>query len=140
MNTYLRSVCVFVLLVIPVSLHAHHSQALARYDADHPATLNGTVVEVRLINLHSVLVFDVTDARGQAGRWRAELPAAVALHKAGWTRRSRSQRAIGERQTFLKSSRQSFRPLPIAIPFWELTGIAIGAGKLLHRPHRTAMG
>jgi hypothetical protein len=75
----------FVLLVMPVPLRAHHSQALARYDADHPATLNGMIVEVRLINPHSVLVFDVTAASGQAERWRAELPAAVALHKAGWT-------------------------------------------------------
>jgi hypothetical protein len=47
MNTYLRGVWVFVLLVMPVSLRAHRSQALARYDADHPATLNRTVVEGR---------------------------------------------------------------------------------------------
>ena len=52
---------------------AHHGDA-GRYD-ETPFIVTGTVVEIKLTNPHSILVFDVTDptANGKVVRWQAEM-------------------------------------------------------------------
>jgi hypothetical protein len=63
---------------------AHHGDS-GRYE-DKLTTVSGTVVEVQLVNPHSVLILDVTDAAGKVVRWRGELGSAVSLKQIGWTR------------------------------------------------------
>lgn len=65
----------FVLLVMPVSLRAHHSQALARYDADRPATLNDAVVEVS----HHVTIVDALAKDG--AKERGLLPVWLSIYR-----------------------------------------------------------
>jgi hypothetical protein len=69
----------------PVSVLAHHGDA-GRYE-DSLIILTGTVVDLQLVDPHSVLVFDVTDENGQQVRWQAELNGKNGLTKNfGWTR------------------------------------------------------
>ncbi len=63
---------------------AHHGDA-GRYD-ENLVTLNGTVVELQMINPHAIIVFDVTDADGKVVRWQAEGGGPGALAREGWTR------------------------------------------------------
>lgn len=64
---------------------AHHGDA-GRYE-ETITTLEGTVVALRLVNPHSVIVVDVTDDKGQTTRWQAELTGAAQLSRVfGWTR------------------------------------------------------
>ena len=50
-------------------------------------TLNGSIVELQMINPHSIIVIDVPDAKGKVTRWQAELGGPNALSRGfGWTR------------------------------------------------------
>jgi hypothetical protein len=63
---------------------AHHGDA-GRYE-DNVMVLTGTVVDLQLVDPHSIIVFDVADADGKMVRWQAELNGRGALTKMGWTR------------------------------------------------------
>jgi hypothetical protein len=69
------------LLVIPVGLaRAHHGDA-GRYE-ETLTTVTGTVVELQLVNPHSILIIDAPDKSGKILRWRGELGAPNGLR--GW--------------------------------------------------------
>jgi len=73
------------LLLTSVPTFAHHGDA-GRYE-DNIMVLTGTVVDLQLVDPHSVIVFDVTDENGQQVRWQAELNGKAGLSKNfGWTR------------------------------------------------------
>lgn len=59
---------------------AHHGDA-GRYE-DALTTVTGTVVELQLVNPHSVLIVDGPDKSGKVLRWRGELGSPVSLR--GW--------------------------------------------------------
>jgi hypothetical protein len=63
-----------------VSLLAHHGDA-GRYE-DKLTTVKGTVVELQLINPHSIVVLDVPSDDGKVVRWRGEAGSATQLK--GW--------------------------------------------------------
>src|SRR5437868_11726894 len=64
---------------------AHHGDA-GRYE-DTLIVLTGTVVDLQLVDPHSIIVFDVTDEKGAQVRWQAELNGKAGLAKAfGWTK------------------------------------------------------
>jgi hypothetical protein len=64
---------------------AHHGDA-GRYE-DAVMVLKGTVVDLQLVDPHSIIVFDVVDASGDTVRWQAELNGKALLAKSfGWTR------------------------------------------------------
>jgi hypothetical protein len=49
--------------------------------------VTGTLVEVQMVNPHSLITFDVTDKNGQTVRWQAELGGAQQLVKNfGWNK------------------------------------------------------
>jgi hypothetical protein len=71
-------------LSMSVPVFAHHGDA-GRYD-ENVITLNGTIVELQMINPHSIIVLDVADG-GKTTRWQAELGGPNALSRGfGWTR------------------------------------------------------
>ena len=73
------------LSAVSAPLWAHHGDA-GRYD-ENLVTLNGTVVELQMINPHSIVVLDVPDASGKVIRWQAEMGGPNALARQfGWTR------------------------------------------------------
>jgi len=64
---------------------AHHGDA-GRYE-DSLIVLTGTVVDLQLVDPHSIIVFDVTDEKGAQVRWQAELNGKAGLAKGfGWTK------------------------------------------------------
>jgi hypothetical protein len=65
-------------------LFAHHGGA--EYDSKHPVTLHGTVVELRFINPHALLLFNVKDDAGKLTEWTAELQSPNLLSRRGWSR------------------------------------------------------
>src|SRR5882757_10056344 len=91
--------CAFVLaaslfMVAPPAA-AHHGDA-GRYD-ETPFIITGTLVEIKLTNPHSIVVFDATDASGKVVRWQAEMGGGNQLTKAfGW---SKDMPKIGEKVT-----------------------------------------
>jgi len=65
------------------SILAHHGDA-GRYE-DKITTVKGTVVELQLINPHSVVVLDVPED-GKVVRWRGEAGSATQLKGWCWTK------------------------------------------------------
>src|SRR5579862_2241294 len=94
------------LFLAPPPAAAHHGDA-GRYD-ESPFTITGTIVEIRLTNPHSILVFDVTDDSGKAVRWQAEMSGGTALTKQfGWTKDSPK---IGDKVTLIGRKVKSGAP------------------------------
>lgn len=76
-----------VLCVMSASVSAHHGDA-GRYD-ESPFVITGTIVEIRLTNPHSIMVFDVTDADGKTVRWQGEMTGGQQIvRQFGWTKDS----------------------------------------------------
>ena len=72
-------------LGVSVPVFAHHGDA-GRYD-ENLLTLNGSVVELQMINPHSIVVLDVPAANGKVIRWQAEMGGPNALARGfGWTK------------------------------------------------------
>jgi hypothetical protein len=72
-------------LLTPVSFFAHHGDA-GRYE-ENTIVMTGTVVEVQLVDPHSIIVLDIPNEKGQQVRWQAELGGRNNMAKTfGWTK------------------------------------------------------
>jgi hypothetical protein len=82
--------CAFMLaaaLSVTAPLAAHHGDA-GRYD-ETPFIITGTLVEIKLTNPHSIVVFDAVDASGKVVRWQAEMGGGQQLTRQfGWNKDS----------------------------------------------------
>jgi len=87
-NNVLRaSVLAAVLGLLPAPVLAHHGDA-GRYD-ESAFVITGTIVEIRLTNPHSIMVFDVTDENGKTVRWQGEMTGGQQIvRQFGWTKDS----------------------------------------------------
>jgi DNA/RNA endonuclease YhcR with UshA esterase domain len=73
------------LLLTSAVYWAHHGDA-GRYE-ENVTVLTGTVVEVQLVDPHSIIILDVPNEKGQVVRWQAELGGRNALAKNfGWNK------------------------------------------------------
>jgi Family of unknown function (DUF6152) len=73
------------LLLASIPVLAHHGDA-GRYE-ENVTVMTGTVVEVQLVDPHSIIVLDVPNEKGQTVRWQAELGGRNALAKNfGWNK------------------------------------------------------
>jgi hypothetical protein len=92
-------------LILPGVVVAHHGDA-ERYN-QQVITISGTVVELRMINPHAVVVVDV-DQDGKAVRWQAELGGPQQLAREfGWNRATIKQ---GDRLTLTGRQAKSGAP------------------------------
>jgi len=83
------------LFLASVPVHSHHGDA-GRYE-ENVVILTGTVVELQLVDPHSMIVLDVPDEKGQKIRWQAELGGRNALTKQfGW---NKSTLKVGDKLT-----------------------------------------
>jgi hypothetical protein len=71
------------LLMIGSAAIAHHGDA-GRYE-ETLTTVSGTVIELQLINPHSIIVVEAKDPAGKSLRWRGELGSPVVLKGWCWT-------------------------------------------------------
>ena len=86
-NMLCASVLAAGLILTSAPLIAHHGDA-GRYD-ESPFVITGTIVEIRLTNPHSIMVFDVTDANGKTVRWQGEMTGGQQIvRQYGWTKDS----------------------------------------------------
>jgi hypothetical protein len=69
---------------MPGAIAGHHGDA-GRYE-EGLTTVSGTVVELQLVNPHSIIVVEVKDSSGKAVIWRGELGSPLSLRGWCWTR------------------------------------------------------
>ena len=87
-NTF-AAICTVTLIWTSAPVIAHHGDA-GRYD-ETPFIITGTVVEIKLTNPHSIVVFEAPDpkAGGKVVRWQAEMGGGQQLTRQfGWTKDS----------------------------------------------------
>jgi hypothetical protein len=70
--------------IFSLPLFAHHGGAA--YDVTKSITLKGTITQWVWSNPHCLLLFDVTDDRGQIVPWTAETENPSSMIHQGWTR------------------------------------------------------
>ena len=73
----------FTIILMAGIAAAHHGDA-GRYE-DNLTTVSGTVVELQLVNPHSIIVVQARDASGKPVIWRGELGSPVILKGWCWT-------------------------------------------------------
>jgi hypothetical protein len=78
---------VVALLLVPVSLWAHHAFA-AEFDASKPVSLKGKVVKMDWINPHAWIHIEVPSADGKVVRWMIEAAAPNAMLRRGFNQDS----------------------------------------------------
>ena len=76
------AVCAGIAALVSASASAHHGDA-GRY-IEEVVNITGVVIETQLVNPHSILTLDVTDASGKTVRWQAEMTSAQQLIRTGW--------------------------------------------------------
>lgn len=77
------TLCSAALLSAP-TLNAHHGTS-AHFDHDKDVTVEGVVTEMKFVNPHSYLYFEVAGENGQSVPWRCEMVEAGTLRRAGLT-------------------------------------------------------
>ena len=78
------SVVAVGVVLLSAAAAGHHGDA-GRYE-DVLTTVSGTVVELQLVNPHSIIVVETKDASGKTVIWRGELGSPLALRGWCWTR------------------------------------------------------
>jgi hypothetical protein len=71
------------LLLIAVSLSAHHGQA--GYNTTETVTVSGAMTEFQFVNPHSIVNLNAKDDKGEMQAWQGELTSPNHLIRAGWT-------------------------------------------------------
>lgn len=72
------------LVAVSVPVLAHHGTAA--YDLSKTVTVKGKVTKFNFINPHVQVYFEVTDEKGVAEPWQAELTSPNHLIRVGWTK------------------------------------------------------
>src|SRR6266540_5075027 len=74
--------CLFATLAAPA--FAHHGPGT--FELNKTVTLKGKLARIDLINPHSWLYFDVTDADGKVSHHRCEMRSVHVLRRSGWSK------------------------------------------------------
>ncbi len=72
-----------LLLVLCGTAYAHHGPG--QFDSSQTVEVSGVVTDIRFVNPHGYVYFDVAGADGEVVPWRCELQAGSLLRRAGWT-------------------------------------------------------
>src|SRR5690606_39757422 len=93
-----RSIPLLPLLLCAGAASAHHG--LANFNLNVDLTIEGTISDIALINPHSWIYVDVTNADGTVSNWKCELRGGTVLRRSGWTKEMfRSEEHTSELQS-----------------------------------------
>jgi len=87
MKTTYGILIVGALALVSVGVRAHHAFA-TEFDVERPVELTGIVSKVEMINPHSWIHIDVTEAGGATTTWMIEGGSPNALYRQGITKNS----------------------------------------------------
>jgi hypothetical protein len=86
----LIALVIAIVILIPVSLAAHHAFA-AEFDRAKPVKVQGSVVKVEWTNPHIWIYIDAKDDKGAVAHWQCEGGSPNTLTRQGWTKESLKQ-------------------------------------------------
>lgn len=71
-------------LILCHEAFAHHGST-SQFDQSKTINVSGTITEVKLVNPHAYVYFDVVNSAGETEGWRCELRSGAILRRTGWT-------------------------------------------------------
>ncbi|MDO6694958.1 DUF6152 family protein [Aliiglaciecola sp. 3_MG-2023] len=77
-------IVVTLLIALPFFAFAHHGSS-GQFDTSTTFEVSGQVTDVRLVNPHAYVYFDVTNSAGELTNMRCELQSGSLLKRRGWT-------------------------------------------------------
>lgn len=81
------------LLMVSIPLLAHHGSGIS-YDLTKPWTTKAVVVDFKYINPHPLMLFDITDEKGNVQHWHSEIITNPSnMIRQGWGK-TRSEEAL----------------------------------------------
>lgn len=72
----------FAVLVLSSAVHAHHG--FGQFNVEVDTEYSGTLTRMELVNPHSYMHFETTDASGETIEMRCEMRAAMLIRRSGW--------------------------------------------------------
>lgn len=79
-----RHLVIVIGAMVPALAQAHHNSEPI-YDFQESTTVEGTVTEVRFVNPHARVYFEVSGRSGETVLWMAEGANPMVLRRLGWT-------------------------------------------------------
>lgn len=74
-----------LILLVSTTAIAHHGVS-GQFDRSSRIEVTGVVTDIRLVNPHAYVYFNVTGAGGEIQEWRCELRGGTLLTRSGWTK------------------------------------------------------
>lgn len=135
MKPFLLITTSFLLSFISFSGQAHHG-INGQFDASKNVTLTGVITNIRFVNPHSYVYFNVTSEDDSVAEGRCELPPGSAMRRNGW---STDMFKIGESLTIegLPARREAFGCLAETLTFEN--GSVLGKEEVLNSAELTAI-
>lgn len=115
--------------IIAGSVHAHHG-INGQFDQSKSISVTGVITDIRFVNPHSYVYFDVTNDAGSVDAWRCELASGSNMRRNGWTT---SLFETGSSITIdgLPARREEFGCFSETITFEN--GLAVGNGHVFNQ-------
>ena len=76
----------FIVVFMAYALPAFAHHGAGTFDLTKSVTFTGKLTKIEMINPHSWLYFDVTDANGRVSHHRCEMRSVHVLRRSGWTK------------------------------------------------------
>jgi hypothetical protein len=77
-----KSCCLFLLILCPKLVIAHHG--LANFNLNVDITVEGVITNIAMVNPHSWVYMEVTNEDGSVANWKCELRGGTVLRRSGW--------------------------------------------------------
>lgn len=81
----MKFLSVILVLLFSLPAFAHHGVS-GQFDRSTKVQVSGVVTDIRLVNPHAYVYFNVTGAAGEKQEWRCELRGGTLLTRNGWTK------------------------------------------------------
>ncbi len=92
-NFFARLAVIAGLLMVSIPVFAHHGSGIS-YDLTKPWTTKAVVVDFKYINPHPLMLFDITDEKGNVQHWHSEIITNPSnMIRQGWGK-TRSEEAL----------------------------------------------
>lgn len=81
----MKLILMLLILVFSQAAIAHHGVS-GQFDRSRKVQVSGVVTDIRLVNPHAYVYFNVTGSAGETQEWRCELRGGTLLKRSGWTK------------------------------------------------------
>ncbi len=80
----IKIVALVLISLLTTNVYGHHGHT-SQFDQSRRVSVSGVITEIKMVNPHAYVYFDVINEQGGTDNWRCELQAGSIHKRAGWT-------------------------------------------------------